>query len=122
MADFYLDENTPKLLADELIKLGHNVIRICKTQLRGKSDQEIFSFVQVKKGVIISADMGFGNILQYPLKDHSGIIIINYPNEVPAYIITREFMKGLKGIKDNDYKHNLIIMEPGRIRIRRGMK
>lgn len=88
--------------------------------LRGKSDKEIISFARKNKAVLFSADWGFANILNFPPQRYYGILILNFPNEVSTNFIAKEMKKALAKIPFKDFKNNLIIIEPGRIRIRKG--
>jgi hypothetical protein len=42
-----------------------------------------------------------------------------YPNEMAPRRINREIVSTLGGLGENDFRGNLIILEPGRIRIKR---
>ena len=114
-----IDEDLPRLLADVLISLGFDVVDIRDTKLRGKSDDLVFSFAQRDKAILFSGDLGFSNILRFPLGTHYGIVILRFPNELPVSQINKEMKRLLRKLKTSDYKGNLIIIYPGKIRIRR---
>src|SRR3970040_260889 len=96
-----IDEDLPRLLADVLISLGFDVVDIRD------------------KAVLFSGDSGFSNILRFPLGTHYGIVILRFPNELPASQINKEMKRLLRRLKTSAYKGNLIIISPGKIRIRR---
>jgi len=87
--------------------------------LRGKSDEEIISFAKKSRAVLFSADWGFTNILKFPPKDYFGIVILSFPNEVSDVFLVREIRRTLMKIPRKDFKGRLIILEPGKIRIRK---
>jgi len=68
---------------------------------------------------LLTGDLGFANLLAFPLGSHYGIIVARFPNELPPRKINEEIFRGLQGIKDEEIKGSLIILEPGRVRIRR---
>ena len=63
--------------------------------------------------------MGFGNILHFPLGSHFGIVIAHFPNEMPTREINRQLIERFRDFKEDDFKGNLIIIEPGKVRIRK---
>ena len=62
--------------------------------------------------------MGFSNILNFPIGTHYGIVIAHFPNEISTHEINRQLVKSIKEITE-DFKGNLIVVEPGRVRIRK---
>lgn len=38
----------------------------------------------------------FGNILQFPLGTHFGIVIVHFPNEIPNREIDQQLIKAIK--------------------------
>jgi predicted nuclease of predicted toxin-antitoxin system len=114
-----VDEDMHRSVAEPLEQLGHRVFDVRDCGLRGASDKEIFAFAQKQGAALLTGDLGFANILTFPLGSHHGIIVSRFPNELPTWRINEEILHGLKSIKDEEIKGNLIIIEPGRVRIRR---
>lgn len=100
--------------------LGWKVEDVRDIGLRGKSDKEIIGFAHRSRAVLFSADWGFANIFNFPPEKYYGIVILNFPNEVSTTFIAKETKKSLSKISSTDFKNNLIIIEPGKIRIRKG--
>lgn len=75
--------------------------------LRGADDSEIFKFAQKNKAVLVSGDLGFGNILAYPLDSHWGIVIAHFPNEMTTEKINRQLIKRFQESQESDFKGNL---------------
>jgi len=69
--------------------------------------------------VILTGDRGFGNILRFSLGKHYGIVIARFPNEMPTIEINHHLIERFEDLSEDDFKGNLIIIEPGKIRIRR---
>lgn len=104
---------------EALRQLGHRVLDVRDHGLRGAPDQEVFAFAQQQRAALLTGDLGFANLLTFPLGTHHGIIIARFPNELPTKRINEEILQGLAGLEESDIAGNLIIMEPGRVRIRR---
>lgn len=114
-----IDEDLPRKLDEALKKLGWEIKDVRDFGLRGKSDVEIIGFAKECKAVLFSSDRDFLNILKYPPREYYGIIVINFPNEISTEFLIKEIEKALVKISLEDFKGNLIVIEPGKIRIRR---
>lgn len=119
MARFVIDEDISRSTGVALVDEGHAVKDVRDHGYRGAGDEEIYKFAQKEKAVLLTGDLGFGNILRFPLGQHFGIVVARYPTEMRPKEINREIAASLRDLKDKDFKGNLIILEPGRIRIRR---
>ena len=119
MLKFVIDEDMPRPTAKVLKDRGYEVLDVRDCGLRGKSDDEIFKFAQKEKAVILTGDLGFGNLLHFPVGSHSGIVIAHFPNEVSTSELNNQIIKAFETLAEIDFKGNLIILEPGKIRIRR---
>lgn len=114
-----IDEDLHRSLGITLSQIGFSVFDIRDHGLRGKKDEEIFNFAQKHRAVLFSGDLGFSNILRFPLGMHYGICILRFPNEMPTKAINQEVKILLNKFSPQDYRGNLIIAAPGRLRIRR---
>ncbi len=81
MPKLVIDEDIPRSTAKILSK-NFTVIDVRDCGLKGKSDEEVFKFAQKEKAVILTGDIGFGNLLHFPIGSHFGIIIAHFPNEI----------------------------------------
>lgn len=114
-----IDEDLPRSFSLILTSLGFTALDIRDCGLRGKPDDKVFRFSQKHKAVLFSADLGFSNILRFPLGKHYGICILRFPNQMSVELINREVKRLLKKILSKDYPGNLIIVSPSRVRIHR---
>ena len=117
MAVFLIDEDIPRSTAKELIKAGYQALDVRDIGLRGQSDDEIFAYAQKQKAILLSADLGFANTVRFPIGSHNGIIILRFPNEISTGALNQELLKSLSELKNEDIYGNLVIIEPGRVRI-----
>ena len=114
-----VDEGLPRSIGNILTSLGFTSLDIRDHGLRGKSDADIFRFAQKHNAVLFSADKGFSNTLTFPLGTHHGIVVLRFPNEMPVQMIDDMVKKLLVNLTSDDYKGNLVIISPERLRIRR---
>ena len=114
-----VDEDLPRSFSALLSSLGFTVFDPRDNQLRGASDDVFFQFAQKKHAVLFSADLGFSNIVQFPPGTHEGIVIIRFQNELKTMTVNQEAGRLLRKLLMQDYSGNLVIVSPGKIRIRR---
>lgn len=119
MPKFVIDEDMPRSTGRILKQRGYNVKDIRDYGLRGVRDEEVYQFAQREQAVLLTGDRGFGNILHFPLGKHFGIVIAHFPDEMPTTEMNHYLMERLKELSEDDFKGNLIIIEPGKIRIKR---
>ena len=117
-----IDEDLHRSIGKTLSELGFDVFDVRDYGLRSHPDEEIFRFAQNKKAVLFSSDLGFSNTLRFPLGSHHGIVVLRFPNELSTTLINKQVKKLLKKLFSSDYTGNLIIVSPGKLRIRRYRK
>lgn len=113
------DEDLHRSLGAILKELGFEVLDIRDYGLRGKSDEDIFNFAQQKEAILFSGDLGFANILKFPLGRHHGIVILRFPNEMQTEMINQIVARLLRKIPEADFAGNLVIISPSSIRLKR---
>ena len=116
---FLIDEDMPRSTAKLLKARGYEVLDARDCGLRGKSDEEVFRSAQREGAVILTGDLGFGNLIHFPVGSHCGIVIAHFPNEVSTSELNTQITKALDNLTEEDFNGALVIIEPGKIRIRR---
>jgi predicted nuclease of predicted toxin-antitoxin system len=119
MLKFVVDEDMPRSTTRTLKTKGYEVSDVRDCGLRGGSDEEVFKLAQREKAVLLTGDLEFGNILHFPIGSHFGIVIAHFPNELSTTDLNNKIIKAFDTLSEEDFKGNLIILEPGKIRIRR---
>jgi predicted nuclease of predicted toxin-antitoxin system len=119
MPKFLIDEDMPRSTAKILKSNGFEAFDVRDYGLRGKNDEEVFKFAQINKAVLLTGDLGFGNLLHFPVGTHSGIFIAHFPNEISSRELNDQIIKAVISLKEDEFYGNLIILEPGKLRIRR---
>lgn len=119
MPKFVINEDMPRSTAKHLTMLGYDAKDVRDVGLRGAKDDEVFAFTQINEAALITGDLGFGNILRFPIGSHHGIVIAHFPNEVSTYEINSELEARLYEIEESSFKGSLIIIEPRKVRIRK---
>lgn len=120
MARFLADEDLPRSLVPQLRAAGMAADDVRDAGLRGKSDDEIFEYAVSHSLTLLTADVGFGNILRFPPGAHAGIVVARFPSELPTASLTEAILSALRSLSDEEIVASLVVIEPGRIRLRRG--
>ena len=108
MARFVIDEDMPRSTGVALIREGYEVKEVRDHGYRGLGDPEIYTFAQEEKAILLTANLGFSNILKFPLGQHFGIVVARFPNEMAPREINREIVTSVRDLGENDFKGNLI--------------
>ncbi len=119
MHTFVIDENLPRSLAPALKELGFSVKDVREHGLRGHPDEDIYAFAQKERAVIISGDLGFGDMVRHPLGSHHGMVIVRLPNEMSAEKRNKEICSVVEDLKDTSLSGAVVIISPGKVRIRK---
>src|SRR2546428_11891323 len=100
MPRFLIDEDLPRSLARELRAAGIFAEDVRELGLRGKSDDEILNYARAHALALVTADLGFGNILRFPPGSHAGIVVTRFPNEVPTHTLNDATVSAIRGLSD----------------------
>ena len=119
MPKFLVDEDMPRSTPRILRDKGYEALDVRDCGLRGKSDDEVFAFAQRSGAILITGDMGFANIMHFPVRSHAGIVVAHYPSEISPAEINKQMIDAFNSLTEPDFKGNLVILDLGRMRIRR---
>ncbi len=119
MSRFLIDEDLPDLLARILREKGHPSEHVRNINLRGSADLFVFDSAQQRQAVLVTGDADFGNLLRFPLGTHFGIVVVRYPSVMRTRELATQIATTLSALENVMFKGSLIILEPGRLRIRR---
>lgn len=119
MARLLVDEDLPRSLKKALENAGHHAEDVRDVGLRTRPDAEIFAYAIKHALSIVTADVGFGNIKTYALGSHAGILLARYPSRTPIATLNAAIVGALRLLPDDDLIGNLIVINAGRLRIRR---
>lgn len=115
---FLVDENTTASLADALRASGFVADHVYGVGLQGHADPDIFAYAQAQRRILITGDLGFGNITHYP-PPHHGIIVLRIPDTASTAELIQEVLATLTGLAGQNLEDSLVIVQKGRFRVRR---
>lgn len=114
-----VDEDLPRSFAHLLTEKGFTVYDIRDVGLRGADDDAVFRFAQEKHAALFTADLGFSRLVSSAFEASFGVVILRFPNEMSTTSMNHHVGDLLHALSPKDYPGSLIVLSPGKIRIRR---
>jgi predicted nuclease of predicted toxin-antitoxin system len=118
MIRFLVDEDLPRSLVRALKDAGFAAEHVLDVDLRGRPDRDVLDGAIARGAVLVSADVGFANLLDFPLGSHQGIVVVRFPNEASNQLLNRTVVGSLREFVADDLAGSLVIIEPRRVRMR----
>ncbi len=118
---FLIDEDLPRSTSSLLRHHGHEALDVRDIGLRGASDTDIAAYAQKQGLCLLTGDLHFSNIGNYPPGSYAGLVVLRPPtNATSSTILT--LIEGflLQNHVVGQLNGKLAIVEPGRLRIRKG--
>lgn len=116
---FLTDENLPRDVLVLLRQLGHDVADVRELRMSGSPDAEVARLARQEGRLLVTLDLDFANILQYPPSEYAGIIVLRVPHPTRQRVV-RTLADFLAESAEQDMSGALVIVEPGMYRVRRG--
>jgi hypothetical protein len=95
------------------------VTTVAEEGLAGRADERVAEVCRRDGKVLLTADRGFGHIIEYPPAKYGGIIVLRAPK--PSIEVFRGLVEQVASALRNESPVGCIwIVEPGRIRVQGG--
>ena len=118
---FKLDENTDPRWREPLESEGHQVSTTAEESLNGEPDFVIAEECRRLGLCLITADLDFSRVLDYPPQEYAGLIVLRHPQ--PSLARMRDLVRQIAvAIRQESPAGQLWIVEPGRIRVYGGFE
>ena len=111
----FLDQMIDNKVVQELIKIGHDVVRADDIGMARKDDSEILAAAVSEKRILITLDEHFGDWVVLPLSQHYGVIRIKANPATSSQIIS-VILPFLKRNADENFNNTLVIVRPNGVR------
>ena len=116
MLHFKLDENCDPRWREPLEHAGHDVSTAADEGLQGAEDRAIGEVCRTENRCLITADLDFAQILDYPPAKYSGLIILRHTH--PSLAGMQSLIRQIAvAVTSESPVGRLWIVEPGRVRI-----
>jgi predicted nuclease of predicted toxin-antitoxin system len=120
MLGFLIDEQLPRSLARDIVGAGWVGVHVVDVGLQGHADDRVLRYAIEGDLVLITCDMGFADIRRFPIGTRSGILVGRFPDELSIDARKRILLDAIRSLDLRRIPGNLVVIEPGSVRIRRG--
>jgi predicted nuclease of predicted toxin-antitoxin system len=113
-----LDENLPATLVGTLVQLGHEADSVQQEGLQGSPDANVWAAAQAAKRFLVTQDLDFSNVHQFPPGTHHGLLLVRLRN--PSRRTLTRYIESLFRAEDVEHwARCLVIATDTKIRVRR---
>jgi len=107
---FLTDENIAASVVQLLQTHGHEVKVVQHAGLTGAEDDFLIRLAIKEERIIVTHDKDFGDILRYPLKEHSGVVLIRLRRPTPQNSI-KAIENVLDKIPESKMRGRVVVVE-----------
>ena len=115
---FFLDINIPRSFADFIEKKGHKAIIGAKAGFHGKSDWEICQFAAENNCIIVTHDLGYGELLAVSGASKPSVIIFRVQPLTPQ-TLEDTFWHAFRAASNELTRGAVVVIEKNKYRLRR---
>jgi predicted nuclease of predicted toxin-antitoxin system len=116
---FKVDENLHEDVAELLRTRGHDAQTVFEEGLRGRADPEIADAARREGRALVTLDLHFGNIREYPPEEHRGLIVLRVVDQSRRHVL-RVMERAIATLNRAPLDGHLWVVSEGGIRIRPG--
>jgi len=114
---FKLDENFG-IRTQEIFRIaGHDIQTVFEQNMQGCSDPHLYEVCCSEKRCLVTMDLDFADIINFPPTKANGIIVIRIRRTPTIIVLEQLIHQVLQAIKQRTIEGELWIVEFGRIRI-----
>jgi hypothetical protein len=114
---FRLDGNIPGEAAASLRTAGHDVRTVLEQRMGGRPEAEILGACRDEARILVTLDLGFGDIHSYPPAGHEGVWVLR-PGVHGIAPVLRVLQQALGFAATEPTAKCLWVVEPGQVHIR----
>jgi predicted nuclease of predicted toxin-antitoxin system len=113
-----VDENVTTAAVPLLAEYGHDVDTVPAERLTGATDATLIEACRAEERMLVTFDVGFGDVRTYPPQSHPGIVLLRIADQRPDS--TLDVLRRFLASHSLDELHNaLVVVSDDRVRIRR---
>ena len=111
-----LDENLGPSIARLFADAGHDVCLVIEQGLGGKSDSVVIEVCRSEGRCLVTLDLDFGHILNFPPSRYAGIAVLRLPEPVGRRDLAETARTLLDALNRRNIDRKLWIVSKGRVR------
>lgn len=112
-----LDENITVAAKDLFEAHGHQCETVADEGLTGAADAKLIERCRSEQRMLVTFDLGFGDVRSYPPAEHTGIVLLRLRDQQPG--ATLRALRGLLAARDlARLRQRLTVLTEDRMRVR----
>ncbi len=120
MPGFLVDENLPARLAEELSARGFPSRHISDIPLlRSAPDDEIVAHAEREGLILVTKDKDLSFATRFPELSRIGVVCVRITDRLPIDEQIRIVVSAIGSLDPPDLPGNIVVVEPGRVRVRK---
>ena len=120
MLRFLLNANISPETVDFLNSLGYDAKAVAQFNLQKAEDIEIAEKAVEENRILVTLDLDFGEIFYFSIKEKIWVIVLKLRDQtVESVNKNLEWLLGTKILEKKEFQNTLMIVEEGRVKIRR---
>jgi predicted nuclease of predicted toxin-antitoxin system len=112
-------EDLPPAVAGFLAAMEYDAQHVRDLGLAGETDQVVYARAQDLGAMLLTADLGFGNVHLYPPGTHNGVIILRFPDFFRRNDILDLVRRFIQDTDLESFAGALVVVTPSSYRVRR---
>ena len=114
---FKIDENLPSSVVEIFTERSFDCHTVYDEKIQGIDDNDLIKIANKEKRILVTLDLDFSNITNYPPGNYHGIIVL-HPHRQDIKTILKLLEKVLRVVKSETIDRKLWLVESHRIRIK----
>jgi predicted nuclease of predicted toxin-antitoxin system len=120
VTSFLVDEDLPRTLAPSLREAGFFAEDVRDVGLGGRSDSEIIRCAKDERRILVTRDVALASLDRVPSRSRYGIV--RFRQAISTKDLNSAIVAALNRLEPAQFRGSITVIEPGRVRIRRGRR
>ncbi|QDU87410.1 hypothetical protein Pla175_07700 [Pirellulimonas nuda] len=114
-----VDNALSPLVALSLTEAGHDAVHVRDLGMSAAADEAIFDLAASEERIVVSADTDFGTLLALRRESKPSVVLLRGATPRRPLEQAELLLANLPAVEDDLAKGAVVVIQPGRVRVRR---